>query len=280
MATGSRTGTGPRDRFRAQVRQEVKTAALGQLAEGGPEALSLNAVAKQLGMTGPALYRYFANRDSLLTELVVDAYGDLAAALSRAAGHEAKHPGGGPHDSDAGDTTDAGGTTDATRVGGATDAGRTTGTGMSGAEAPDAVARLAAIARAYRAWALTEPHRYRLLFRAPLQGYDAQSASLVEASQPAMNVVLEAVSDLAQPDPAAPEGPAAQFRQWMERHGIEDVPEAVAARSTILWARLHGLASLEIEGNFASMGIDPAALYDAEVKDFTSTRTYAPRTGE
>ncbi|PBC65934.1 hypothetical protein BKI49_01450 [Streptomyces sp. Tue6028] len=271
MATGSRTGTGPRDRFRAQVRQEVKTAALGQLAEGGPEALSLNAVAKQLGMTGPALYRYFTNRDSLLTELVVDAYGDLAAALSRAAGHEAKDPGGGPHDTG---STDAGDTT------GATDAGRTTGTGTSGAEPSDAVARLAAIARAYRTWALAEPHRYRLLFRAPLQGYDAQSTSLVEASQPAMNVVLAAVSDLAQPDSPAPEGPAAQFRQWMERHGIEDVPEAVAARSTILWARLHGLVSLEIEGNFASMGIDPAPLYDAEVKDFTSTRTYAPRTGE
>ncbi|WP_051370376.1 TetR/AcrR family transcriptional regulator [Streptomyces sp. 142MFCol3.1] len=274
MATGSRTGTGPRDRFRAQVRQEVKTAALAQLAEGGPEALSLNAVAKQLGMTGPALYRYFANRDSLLTELVVDAYGDLAVALSRAAGHEAKGPGSGPHD------TGAGRTTGTTRLDGATDAGRTTGTGTSGAKDSDAVARLAAIARAYRAWALAEPHRYRLLFRAPLQGYDAQSTSLVEASQPAMNVVLDAVNGLTQPDSPAPEGPAAQFRQWMERHGIEGVPEAVAARATILWARLHGLVSLEIEGNFASMGIDPATLYDAEMKDFTSTRTYAPRTGE
>ncbi|GAA5037794.1 TetR/AcrR family transcriptional regulator [Streptomyces siamensis] len=262
MTTGGRTGTGPRDRFRAQVRQEVKTAALGQLAEGGPEALSLNAVAKQLGMTGPALYRYFANRDSLLTELVVDAYGDLAVALSRAAGREAKDPDSGPDDTPT------------------TDAGRTTDAGASGAEPSDAVARLTAIARAYRAWALAEPHRYRLLFRAPLQGYDAQSTSLVEASQPAMNVVLDAVSDLAQPDSPTPEGPAAKFGQWMERHGIEDVPEAIAARATILWARLHGLVSLEIEGNFASMGIDPAALYDAEVKDFTSTRTYAPRTGE
>lgn len=36
-------------------------------------------------MTGPALYRYFTNRDSLLTELVIDAYGDLASALARAA---------------------------------------------------------------------------------------------------------------------------------------------------------------------------------------------------
>ncbi|WP_392971850.1 TetR/AcrR family transcriptional regulator [Streptomyces sp. LN245] len=96
MAADTRSGTGPRDRFRAQVRQEVKTAALRQLAEGGPEALSLNAIAKQLGMTGPALYRYFANRDSLLTDLVVDAYGDLASTLARAAaeaGRRTRPPG-------------------------------------------------------------------------------------------------------------------------------------------------------------------------------------------
>ncbi|MEV8035325.1 TetR/AcrR family transcriptional regulator [Streptomyces sp. NPDC086182] len=222
MAAETRTGTGPRDRFRAQVRQEVKTAALRQLAEGGPEALSLNAIAKQLGMTGPALYRYFANRDSLLTDLVVDAYGDLASALSRAA--EA--------------CTD------------------------------DAVTRLTELGRAYRAWALAEPHRYRLLFRAPLQGYDAQSASLVEASQPAMNVLLEAVTALAEPDARVPEGAAAQFREWQQRHGFEGVPEAVAARSTMLWAHLHGIVALEIEGNFASMGIDPSFLYEAEVTDF------------
>jgi Transcriptional regulator len=222
VAADTRTGTGPRDRFRAQVRQEVKTAALRQLAEGGPEALSLNAIAKQLGMTGPALYRYFANRDSLLTELVVDAYGDLASALSR--------------------TADA-----------------CTG---------DAVARLTELVRAYRGWALAEPHRYRLLFRAPLQGYDAQSTSLVEASQAAMTVLLEAVSALAEPDARVPDGAAAQFRKWRERHGFEGVPEAVAARSTMLWAHLHGTVGLEIEGNFTSMGLDPSFLYEAEVTDF------------
>ncbi|AVH60485.1 MULTISPECIES: TetR/AcrR family transcriptional regulator [Streptomyces] len=219
---GDGAGTGPRDRFRAQVRQEVKAAALEQLATGGPEALSLNAIAKQLGMTGPALCRYFANRDSLLTELVIDAYGDLASALAQAAE----------------------------------------------ADAPDAVARLTSVTRAYRAWALAEPHRYRLLFRAPLQGYDAQSTSLVEASQPAISVVLDVVSALAKPGTPAPDGSAAQFREWMKRHAIEDVTEAVAARTTLLWARLHGLVSLEIEGNFSSMGINPATLYDADVKDF------------
>ena len=36
-------------------------------------------------MSGPALYRYFASRDELLTELTIDAYHDLADALGAAA---------------------------------------------------------------------------------------------------------------------------------------------------------------------------------------------------
>jgi AcrR family transcriptional regulator len=73
-----------RDRFRAQVRDDIKRVALRQLAESGPEGLSVNAIAKELGVSGPALYRYFAGRDALLTELIVDAYDDLADALADA----------------------------------------------------------------------------------------------------------------------------------------------------------------------------------------------------
>src|SRR5438093_10194214 len=74
-----------RARLRAWTREEIKTAALRQVAEHGVEGLSLNAIAKQLGMTGPALYRYVTSRDELLADLVVDAWEDLADALERAA---------------------------------------------------------------------------------------------------------------------------------------------------------------------------------------------------
>jgi AcrR family transcriptional regulator len=36
--------------------------------------VSVSAIGKQLGVSGPALYRYFTSRDELLTELVIDAY--------------------------------------------------------------------------------------------------------------------------------------------------------------------------------------------------------------
>lgn len=70
-----------RDRYRTATREEAKGIALRQLAEGGTGALSLNAIGKEMGITGPALYRYFASRDALLTELITDAYGDFAAAV-------------------------------------------------------------------------------------------------------------------------------------------------------------------------------------------------------
>lgn len=68
----------PRERYRAQVREEIKKHAWEQIATAGASALSLNAIAKQIGMSGPALYRYYANRDELITELVRDAYRSLA----------------------------------------------------------------------------------------------------------------------------------------------------------------------------------------------------------
>ncbi len=71
------------------MRGEVKQAALRQLAESGPAGLSISAIGKQLGVSGPALYRYFASRDELLAELVIDAYNDLADALSAAAAQQA-----------------------------------------------------------------------------------------------------------------------------------------------------------------------------------------------
>ncbi|MEV4177512.1 TetR/AcrR family transcriptional regulator [Nonomuraea sp. NPDC049709] len=76
------TGTkAPRERYRDQVRAEIKERAWEQIAEAGASALSLNAIAKRMGMSGPALYRYFAGRDELITALIRDAYRSLADTL-------------------------------------------------------------------------------------------------------------------------------------------------------------------------------------------------------
>ncbi|WP_330230532.1 TetR/AcrR family transcriptional regulator [Nocardia sp. NBC_00508] len=76
----------PRQRYRAQMQAEIKQCAWQQIATAGASALSLNAIAKQVGMSGPALYRYFTSRDELITALIRDAYRSLADTL-RAARH-------------------------------------------------------------------------------------------------------------------------------------------------------------------------------------------------
>ncbi|WP_414170028.1 TetR/AcrR family transcriptional regulator [Streptoverticillium reticulum] len=77
-------GQSPRERYRTQVRAEIKEHAWEQIATAGVSALSLNAIAKQMGMSGPALYRYFAGRDELITALIRDAYRSLADTVRTA----------------------------------------------------------------------------------------------------------------------------------------------------------------------------------------------------
>ncbi|MGW3929913.1 TetR/AcrR family transcriptional regulator [Streptomyces microflavus] len=85
-----RAQQGPRARYREQTCAEIKDLALRQLAEGGGTALALTRIAKEMGLSGPALYRYFTGRDDLLDALIRDAYDDAAAAMARAAARSAK----------------------------------------------------------------------------------------------------------------------------------------------------------------------------------------------
>jgi AcrR family transcriptional regulator len=66
---------------RAATAAEIKQAALRQLAALGAAEISLRGIAGELGITAPAIYRYFPSRDALLTALIADGYRSLAAAL-------------------------------------------------------------------------------------------------------------------------------------------------------------------------------------------------------
>jgi AcrR family transcriptional regulator len=69
-----------RDRARAELTSEIKAVARRHLAEGGSAALSLRAVAREVGMVSSAVYRYYPSRDDLLTALIVDAYDAIGEA--------------------------------------------------------------------------------------------------------------------------------------------------------------------------------------------------------
>ena len=76
--------TTARARVRAELTDEIKAVARRQLAEEGAAALSLRAVAREVGMVSSAVYRYFPSRDDLFTALIVDAYDAVGAAAEGA----------------------------------------------------------------------------------------------------------------------------------------------------------------------------------------------------
>ncbi|WP_409328623.1 TetR/AcrR family transcriptional regulator [Trujillonella humicola] len=73
-----------RERVRAEITGEITEAARRQLAEVGAAALSLRAVAREVGMASSAVYRYFPSRDDLLTRLIIEGYDALGEAAEAA----------------------------------------------------------------------------------------------------------------------------------------------------------------------------------------------------
>ena len=213
-----------RERYREETRAEAKRIALGQLAASGQEGLSLNAIAREMGMSGPALYRYFANRDDLLTALIVDAYNDVGATVADAVAAASRR---GPR------------------------------------------GRLRALAHAMRAWALAEPHRYLLLYGTPFAGYRAPEAA-TEAARASIGGVMLTMIDIHAERPPKRGGRTALERQlerapWLPEEMRGRVPGDVLADVLLTWSRIHGLIGLEINGQFAPMGFDPALLFDREL---------------
>jgi len=203
-----------RDRVRAATVTEIKDTARRILVAEGPDGLSLRAIAREMGMTAPALYRYFPSREDLIGALIADLYDELTAAISTAAGAAGDAAGriagaatrgaagdpargaagdaagriagaatrgaaGNPARGTAGDA--AGGIDGAAARGAAGNLARGTARGVGGGAAAgetaggDPRAGITAASRAFRAWALAHPREFGLLFGSPIPGIDAHS---------------------------------------------------------------------------------------------------------
>jgi len=75
---------GVRARARAQLLDDVGRVARAHLADEGAAALSLRAIARDLGLASSALYRYYPSRDALLTRLIIESYDALGDAVEHA----------------------------------------------------------------------------------------------------------------------------------------------------------------------------------------------------
>ncbi|MGH3375796.1 MAG: TetR/AcrR family transcriptional regulator [Actinoallomurus sp.] len=73
-----------RERMRDATQQEIKEVAREHLRAHGPSGISLRGIARDIGMTAPALYRYYAGLDDLLSAMIETYTNEMCDAMEAA----------------------------------------------------------------------------------------------------------------------------------------------------------------------------------------------------
>jgi AcrR family transcriptional regulator len=73
-----------RERMRDATLQEIKEVAREHLRAHGPSGISLRGIARTIGMTAPALYRYFSGLDDLLAAMIETYTNEICDAMEAA----------------------------------------------------------------------------------------------------------------------------------------------------------------------------------------------------
>lgn len=218
-----------RERQQEATRAEIKGVARRQMARDGAASLSLRAIAAEMGLTAPALYRYYPSRDDLITALIVDAFHALGDALedARRAAPPADH---------AAQFVAMMSAYRAWALAHPADFTLIYGTPIPGYHAPGDV---------------TDPAVRRSL---------APFVALLVAARRAGAIVTEAAYA------AAPPALSARFAAVVPPGEEGTVSTASAHAGFVVWAHLQGLIMLELFGHIAPVVGDPAPFYDYEVR--------------
>jgi AcrR family transcriptional regulator len=226
-------------RQRSETIPQIKAVARGQMSEHGTAGLSLRAIARELGVTAPAIYNYFPRLEDLLTALIVDAFADLAEAMEAA---EAAEPADRPYDKILALCL----AYRAWAMAHPTDFQLIGGNPIPGYHAPEEVT----IPLARRPFL----GMFRWFIRAHASGELIIPAEY-ESVPPAM---------------------AAGVAAWQQASGIE-VADALMGLLMSGWARIYGLTALEMYGHLQPLVGDPAALYRYEMTAFLKQLGLTPR---
>jgi AcrR family transcriptional regulator len=227
MALTGRSERSPRrERLRRATVEEIKAVARAQMAAEGTAAVTLRAIAREMGMTASALYRYFGSREQLVTALITDAYHALADAMQAAV-----------------DAVPAGGHRD--RMLAAFRAFRSWAL-----EHPTEFALIfGSPIPGYVAPEETRPAGVRYT--------DLLSRLLADAH-------ADGALDPARIDLPLSPTLRRQVEAFQRRRGGADLPAPVLAFGLSAWTRLHGLVTLEVFGHLEPAIGDGAALFDQE----------------
>jgi AcrR family transcriptional regulator len=225
-----------RDRVRAATVQEIKDTARRLLIRQGPDAATLRAIAREMGMTAPGLYRYFGSHEELIKHVIADIYSELADDLRAAI-----------------------------KAAGAAAAGR--------GQIPELTAKIAAACVEFRRWALGHPEEYSLLFGTPLPGVDERDEIIDECGRKFGATFFTLFLELWQRNPfpvrAAQEidpGLREQLERYRDRlgAGLSEAELPAGAMLTFLrcWTKLYGAVTLEAFGHLRFALDDASPMFE------------------
>jgi AcrR family transcriptional regulator len=265
-----------RDRVRAATVTEIKDTARQILVAEGPDGLSLRAIAREMGMTAPALYRYFPSREELIGALIADLYDELTATLSAAAGDAAGNAAGDVAGNAAGNAAgDAAGDAAGNAAG---------GVGGGVGDGGDPRMQITAASWAFRSWALAHPREFGLLFGSPIPGIDAHSddspAGLASERFGQLFGDLVARIYLTDPFPVPAEDDMdpelrRQLRAWCSGLPVE-LPIGAAQVFVSCWIRLYGMVAMEVFGHLRFALPDAEPMFEAELRDLAIKLGFGP----
>lgn len=211
------------------LQEIIKETAWNQIAREGAAALSLRAIARELKITAPAIYNYFPDRDALVTTLIIDAFTSF-----------------GDWQLEARDTVPE----------------------------EDLSGRMSAIGLAYRDWAHRFPQRYQLIFGTPIPGYEGPLEKILPSSARSLSALVSVVEGLRVAGklnidafPKVKSDYKVSFEAWKTYGGNADILSLSVAM--VIWARVHGIVSLEIQGNLPPFGPKGDALYRYELQSIS-----------
>src|SRR6266498_4065757 len=207
------------------LQDAIKETAWKQIAQFGAPALSLRAIARELKISAPAIYNYFSDRDALVTALIIDAFTSFGDSQLQA---------------------------------------------RDSVPAEDLDGRFRAIGVAYRKWAHAYPQRYQLIFGTPIPEYEAPIDKVFPSSARSIMALFSVVESFRAAGkltvdsfPPVKEEYQSQYEMWETQVGeVHPISVFVAM---IIWARVHGIVSLEIQGNLPPFGESGDELYLYEI---------------
>lgn len=241
---GSGTGRpSRRDRVRAATRDEIIATARRLLVEEGPDALSLRAIAREMGMTAPGLYRYFGSHEELVRHVVADFFTELAADIHAAIREVGTGLGEGLDE----DLDEAEAHKDIRHI----------------------TMEMVAACREFRRWALRHPAEFALVFGVPLPGvddgrYDIASACALQFAAVYFTLFMKLWQLHPFPVPAPSEidpGLRQQIERYIDSIGA-DVPVGTMLIFLRCWTLLYGAVAMEMFGHLGFALDDPLPMFD------------------